>query len=173
MPVTRDWVLYSSNALNPSTAKTEVELFQESESEAGDGKNETNMQVAGMLPANQEFKVNRIEVYLDEAALEEATVSDTFDFVHMANVELQVNGQRLFICPLKHLIGQGILSHAHTTANEATISVGATIPHEFKHPITIKGGDPFKVILTSGVTNTSASAVDIQVCLIGELTTPT
>lgn len=169
----RDWVMYSSNAINSSTAKTEIELFQESESEAGDGKNETNMQVAGQLPANQKFEIHRIEVYLDEGALEEATVSDTFDFTHMANIEVQVNNRRMFICPLKHLIGQGILSHAHTTANEATIGVGAAIPHEFKYPIVINGGDSFKVVLTSGVTATTASAVDIQVALIGVLTTPT
>lgn len=172
MPVTRDWVLYSSNAVNSSTAKTAVELFQEAESTADDKANETNMPLAGMLPANQSFKINRIEVYWDEAALEEATVSDTFDFSHMATLEVKVNDQRVFMCPLKHLLGQGFLSHAHTTANEATIGVGATVPHEFKHPIEIKGGDAFKVIVTSGVTATTATAVDIQVALIGELTTP-
>lgn len=168
MPVTRDWVLYDHGAPTHAASAT-VTLFDQAESAATNTYQDTNMPLANQLPTTQKFVIHKIGVIFDwEAAITNA--GEEVDALDQGILELKIAEKRVFIAPIHIVMAAGQQASADIAAG-ANISSNAVNWFEFKHPILIPGGTPFKVVITQGLTDTAAD-ITFGVCLVGELTTP-
>lgn len=169
MAETIDWVLYDYGAPTHAAGAT-VTLFDQTEAAATNNEQDTNMPIAGQLPTTQKFVIHKIGFIPDWVA-GIANANDQQDFYDQGTLELKIAEKRMFIAPLHILTAPGQLG-ADTVAAGATQYGPGTTWFEFKHPITLEGGTPFKVVITQGITDTTASHT-VGVVLVGELTRPT
>lgn len=169
MAETIDWVLYDYGAPSHAASAT-VTLFDQAEDAATNTYQDTNMPIANQLPSGQKFVIKKIGVIFDWVAAV-ANATEETDFFDQAILELKIAEKRAFIAPLSIMLAPNQFP-AVDIASGASCGNAPVNWFELDHPITIEGGTPFKVILTQGLTDTTAD-ITCGVCLVGELTRPT
>ena len=156
-----DWFLYHVEA-SGTTAELEITLFDKTES--ADGKDETNMSQAGVLPTTQRFLVKEIRINLDPIS----AATDVQKLLDRGVFELLINSKRMFIAPAIEILSPGAIIPAGVTqAVDHAVGMG----HKLENYIMIPGGVNFSAIFRTGATVASATQ-DIYVSLIGELVRP-
>lgn len=165
---TIDWVLYDFDK-GSHAAGVEVTFFDAAEPSATNNQQDTNMQVASQLPSGEKFTIHKIGVLFDwPAAVANAT--EETDALDQATLELVVASKRMFIAPVQILLAPNQFPAVDIASGASCGNIGNNW-FELKHPITIPGGTSFKVVLTQGITDTTAD-ITFGVCLVGELTRP-
>ena len=156
-----DFCLYHVEA-SGTTAEVDVVMFDKTES--ADGKDETNMSQAGVLPVSQRFLIKEIRLNIDPIS----AATDVPKLLDRGVFELLVNSKRMFIAPAIELLSPGAIIPAGVTqAVDHAVGMG----YKLENYILIPGGVPFSVNFRTGATAASATQ-DIYVVFLGELVRP-
>ena len=148
--------------LSGTAADADILFFNKSES--ADNREVTNFQQIGVLPTSHRFLLKGFVAFFNDvsAAGDEINVCDRGIF------ELLLNNKRVFLAPLRMLIGKQTTLPSGVTLDESFV-VGEGFMLESY--IIIKGGVPISGILNTGKTAASVSTA-LTIALLGELVRP-
>lgn len=163
----RYWVYYDEATFGAAAAMHN--LFQTSQgSSSTRTESKTNSPGSGVLPQNFVFELHRISVFPDV----NMSAADRENMWLQSYLKIEVNNQEVFKAPLRMIAGyagyQGLYTQA-AAADEALIGANGD-GFELPVPITIKGGDGFRVDVYQGTA--TAATQYVKVALEGLLTTP-
>lgn len=156
-----DYIFYDGQ-LSTTNANTALVLFDNTQ--AGVGKDQSNMPIANSIPSNWQFLLKAIAVHFNDVL---AGV-DAENLLDRAYFELLINNRSMLLVPLREVMSEKTVIPAGVTQDEQYF-MGKTFMLE--NYIHIKGGDNFSVEIEVGETAASAST-ELTVCLIGELIRP-
>ena len=156
-----DYILYDGQ-LTTTSANTALVLFDNTQ--AGVGKDQSNMPLASALPSNWQFLLKQIAVHFNDVLAS----ADAENILDRRYFELFLNNRSMFLVPLREVMSEKTVIPAGVTQDEQYF-MGKT--YQFENYIHIKGGDNFSVEIEVGETAASAST-ELTVCLIGELERP-
>lgn len=154
-------------AIFGTVAAFEQALFQVAQ--GGDAihtRSFTNSRGAGQLPANESMTVKHLGVALDANLL----TADYINVWPLSFIEIRVNNETLFECPLRFLAKGNSYGGHYTEAaatNEAAIGLMGN-GYDLEIPIEIEGGTAFKVNVFQGLA-LSAVSQPVRVALCGTL----
>ena len=156
-----DWILYDGQ-LTTTNASTSLVLFDNTQ--AGVGKDQSNMPIASSLPSNWQFLLKSLAVHFNDVVAS----ADTENILDRAYIELLINSRSMFIAPLREVMSEKTVIPAGVTQDEQYFMGGT---YNFENNIHIRGGDNFSIEIETGETAPGAST-ELTVCLIGELVRP-
>ena len=145
-----------------NAADTNIQFFDQGE--AAVGIDETNMPKASELPSTQRFLVKKIEVFVNDvsAAADEHTMLDR------SVLEMKINSKRVFVAPLRLLMGGATVLPAGVTQDEDHV---AGFGYDLDRYIVIPGGTQFSVVIETAQTATGAD-MELTVALRGRWVRP-
>ena len=156
-----DYILYDGQ-LTTTSANTALVLFDNTQ--AGVGKDQSNMPIANSIPSSWNFLLKKIAVHFNDVLAS----TDAETILDRAYFELLINSRSMFLCPLREVMSEKTIIPSGVTQDEQYF-MGKT--YEFENYIHIKGGENFSVEIEVGETAVSATT-ELTVCLIGELIRP-
>lgn len=164
--ITLSYGLYDTVVFG-ATANAESILFQvTSGADATHNEQFTNMRGAGVLPATEDFIVNKISVAVDKAL----AVADVPTIFNGSILEVRLADFTMIKMPIVLFIDASAFSGSlqlAAAANNASIGLMGD-GYELKKPIHIPGATPFKVRVLQGPAVTAGT--NIKVVLQGDYT---
>lgn len=163
------WMLYDTAVFGTSAGVTSS-LFQVSEGgDATHTSDFTNSRGAGVIPTNEKFLINWIGVTFESNIVE----ADVDDWYVAGYVRIFIANLICFHAPILPLIAHsafsGVLAQA-AAANRALVNRLGN-GYNFRQPLSLKGGDAFKVEVYQGTLLATAS-MRVKILLDGILTRP-
>jgi hypothetical protein len=135
-----DWTLY--DVVATGTSNKEHTFF--ANTEAGSGKEVTNLTTANQLVSTQRFQVNQIQVLIPE----DIAQADVLKLSEKAEIELNINNKRMYIAPLALAAGSKHWKAYPLASGNTTTDTMNQLDGEdeyFYNPIVIPGGTNFDV----------------------------
>lgn len=155
------WMLYDTEG-GYDSANTTLQYFDQAESAVG--PDETNMPIAGQLPATQRFLIKEIHFFINDVIAS----ADAHNIMDRSYLELKINNKRMFIAPLRMLIGGGTVLPSAVTQDEDQLQGDG---FKLDKGIVINGGDSIIVETDTGETSMGTDA-ECSVALVGRLVRP-
>lgn len=153
-----------------TSANTEHTLFQNAQgSSSTQTKSKTNMRGSGSLPSNESFTIEEIHISSDF----NLTAADYQNMWIDSYIEVRISDDTVLLLPLKNCASMNAFSGTYTQASAADEAVIGLMGNGLKlsNPITINGGESFRVSLYQG-TALSAATGSVKCVLYGTLDRP-
>lgn len=115
----------------------------------------TNSRGSGQFPSGEKFVIKKIGFVVDYNLSD----ADLIDFMNLSTFEIRVNDTTYFKCPLQCILAySGYSGYLGQASAASLVAIGPSgVPYQLEIPITINGGDSFKVLVYQGTPLSGAS----------------